>query len=176
MGVGSLAKLPEALAASATIGPQSLRTRFSNRFVEFQANWADRKFCIGLGKREEPNKERALASPPTLEAFKKLKSTQSSQPGLSAFAFICLHGCDENSKSSFALLGNIEMLSILKTDSEDASSDESNVSLAPDEIATLTDLMGRYDEVLADIEILNCRLEELLKIEGPKKEEGSDKG
>ena len=63
------------------------------------------------------------------------------------------------------------MLSISKIGSEDAGSDEPNVLLAPDEIATLTDLMGRYDQVLADIETLNSRLEELLKIESPKKEE-----
>ncbi|MCY2986224.1 MAG: hypothetical protein NTY15_21560 [Planctomycetota bacterium] len=63
------------------------------------------------------------------------------------------------------------MLSISKIGSEDAGSDEPNVMLAPDEIATLTDLMSRYDQVLVDIESLNSRLEELLKIESPKKEE-----
>ena len=63
------------------------------------------------------------------------------------------------------------MLSISKIGLEDNVSDEPNVLLAPEEIATLTDLMSRYDQVLVDIETLNGRLEELLKIEGPKKEE-----
>lgn len=66
------------------------------------------------------------------------------------------------------------MLSISKIGSEDAGSDEPNVLLAPDEIATLTDLMSRYDQVLVDIETLNTRLEELLKVESPKKEEGGE--
>jgi len=66
------------------------------------------------------------------------------------------------------------MLSISKNGSEEACSDEPNVLLAPDEIATLTHLMSRYDQVLADVEILNNRLEELLKIESPKKEEAEE--
>lgn len=68
------------------------------------------------------------------------------------------------------------MLSISKIDSEDVGSDEPNVMLAADEIATLTDLMSRYDQVLVDIETLNSRLEELLKVESPKKEEEQAKG
>jgi hypothetical protein len=63
------------------------------------------------------------------------------------------------------------MLSISNKGLEDAGSDEPNVMLDPDEIATLTDLMSRYDQVLIDIETLNGRLEELLKVESPKKEE-----
>jgi len=66
------------------------------------------------------------------------------------------------------------MLSISKNGSEEACSDEANVLLAPDEIATLTHLMSQYDQVLANVEILNNRLEELLKIESPKKEEAEE--
>jgi hypothetical protein len=68
------------------------------------------------------------------------------------------------------------MLSISKIGSEDAGNDEHNVLLAPEEIATLTDLMSRYDQVLVDIDTLNGRLEELLRIEGPKKEVMEAKG
>ena len=134
------------------------------------------KFCMERGKRDRPAKHGASASPPESEPAEKSEGPQSSQPGPSAIAFICTRRCDEKPTSSFALLGNIEMLSISKFGSEDAGSDEPNVMLAPDEIATLTDLMSRYDQVLVDIETLNGRLEELLKVESPKKEEEPAKG
>ncbi len=128
------------------------------------------------GKRNRPAEDGPLALPPNSEAADKLKSPQSAQPGPSAIAFICARSFDEKPTSSFALWGNIEMLSISKIDSEDVGSDEPNVMLAADEIATLTDLMSRYDQVLVDIETLNSRLEELLKVESPKKEEEQAKG
>ena len=43
--------------------------------------------------------------------------------------------------------------------------DEPNVALAPEEIATLTSLMTRYDQVLLDIDSLTERLEKLLERE-----------
>ncbi|MEQ1830702.1 MAG: hypothetical protein ABL921_32420 [Pirellula sp.] len=43
--------------------------------------------------------------------------------------------------------------------------EDSNVALAPEEIATLSSLMGRYDQLLLEMDTLSERLEELLKIE-----------
>lgn len=54
------------------------------------------------------------------------------------------------------------MLSIANFSSADSVSDDTNVALAPEEIATLTSLMERYDQVLLDIDALNDRLQELL--------------
>jgi hypothetical protein len=54
------------------------------------------------------------------------------------------------------------MLSIANFSSEETVSDEPNIALAPDEIATLTSLMERYDRLLLDIDELNGRLQELV--------------
>ncbi len=54
------------------------------------------------------------------------------------------------------------MLSIANFSSEESVSDEPNVALAPEEIATLTSLMERYDQVLLDIDALNDRLQQLV--------------
>ncbi len=54
------------------------------------------------------------------------------------------------------------MLSIVNVSSEETVSDELNVALAPEEIATLTSLMERYDQVLLDIDVLNGRLQEMV--------------
>jgi len=51
--------------------------------------------------------------------------------------------------------------------------DEPNLALAPDEIASLTSLMKRYDQVLLDIDALNVKLQELLERHGPAKTETS---
>ena len=42
-----------------------------------------------------------------------------------------------------------------------------NLALAPEEIATLSTLMNRYDQLLVEMDNLNQRLEELLKLESP---------
>lgn len=55
------------------------------------------------------------------------------------------------------------MLSIVNFSSHETVSDEPNVALAPEEIATLTSLMERYDQVLLDIDALNDRLQELVE-------------
>jgi hypothetical protein len=47
------------------------------------------------------------------------------------------------------------------------SPDEPNVALAPEEIATLSTLMQRYDQLLAEMDALNAQLEEVLKVESP---------
>ncbi len=54
------------------------------------------------------------------------------------------------------------MLSIVNVSSEETVSDELNVALAPEEIATLSSLMERYDQVLLDIDALNGRLQEMV--------------
>ena len=61
------------------------------------------------------------------------------------------------------------MLSIINSaalDHLDLACDEPNLTLAPEEIATLTSLMGSYDSLLLEIDALNGRLEELLNLEG----------
>lgn len=56
-------------------------------------------------------------------------------------------------------------------DKQPAHSDEEpNVVLAPDEIATLSSLMGQYDQLLEDMDNLNLQLESLLKAELPPSE------
>jgi len=45
--------------------------------------------------------------------------------------------------------------------------EEANLALAPEEIATLSSLMNRYDLLLVEMDHLNQRLEELLKQESP---------
>ncbi len=62
------------------------------------------------------------------------------------------------------------MLSLAKTVAFETQGDEPNLTLAPEEIATLTSLMESYDQVLADIDALNVRLQELLEMESPKSE------
>ena len=63
------------------------------------------------------------------------------------------------------------MLSISNTSITDTTpaaesiNDELNVALAPEEIATLTSLMIRYDHLLLDIDSLTERLQELLDLE-----------
>ena len=47
--------------------------------------------------------------------------------------------------------------------------DEPDVLLAPKEIATLTSLMRRYEELLLEMDHLNDSLEELLNAECPPK-------
>jgi len=50
---------------------------------------------------------------------------------------------------------------------EMAQVEEPNLALAPEEIATLSSLMNRYDLLLVEMDNLNQRLEELLKLESP---------
>lgn len=50
---------------------------------------------------------------------------------------------------------------------EVAQLEEPNLALAPEEIATLSSLMNRYDLLLVEMDNLNQRLEELLKLESP---------
>ena len=50
---------------------------------------------------------------------------------------------------------------------EMAQGEEPNRALAPEEIATLSTLMNRYDLLLVEMDNLNQRLEELLKLESP---------
>jgi len=45
--------------------------------------------------------------------------------------------------------------------------DDLSVALAPEERDTLASLMVRYGEVLAEIDLLNIRLEEMLLLESP---------
>ena len=59
------------------------------------------------------------------------------------------------------------MLSIATAVAVGTSSDYENVAFAPEEIATLSSLMERYDQVILDLDSLNCRLQELLDIESP---------
>ena len=59
------------------------------------------------------------------------------------------------------------MLSIATTVTVGTSSDYENVAFAPEEIATLSSLMERYDQVMLDLDSLNDRLQELLGIESP---------
>lgn len=61
------------------------------------------------------------------------------------------------------------MLSIASGTQSELASEEPNVFLAPDEIASLTSLMQQYDQVLVEIDTINARLQELLDIEGPTK-------
>lgn len=115
----------------------------------------------------------ALRSTLDVDSVGRIKTAQSLQPGLTAIALITRKHCDEKSESSFALFGNIEMLSIAKTADSESQGDEPNITLAPEEIATLTSLMESYDQVLVDIDALNDRLQELLDMEGSKKISGS---
>ena len=62
------------------------------------------------------------------------------------------------------------MLSLANTAAFETQGDEPNITLAPEEIATLTSLMESYDQVLVDIDALNVRLQELLEMESPKSE------
>jgi hypothetical protein len=48
-----------------------------------------------------------------------------------------------------------------------AQAEEVNVPLAPDELASLGTLMQRYDNLLAEMDLLNERLEEILTMETP---------
>lgn len=50
---------------------------------------------------------------------------------------------------------------------EESQSDEPNLVLDPEEIATLSSLMHRYDKLLVEMDTLNERLEELLQAESP---------
>ena len=59
------------------------------------------------------------------------------------------------------------MLSIATTVTVGTSSDYENVAFEAEEIATLSLLMERYDQVILDLDSLNDRLQELLGIESP---------
>ena len=59
------------------------------------------------------------------------------------------------------------MLSIATTVTVGTSTDHESVAFAPEEIATLSSLMERYDHVILDLDTLNNRLQELLDIESP---------
>ncbi len=59
------------------------------------------------------------------------------------------------------------MLSIANTAQTELASDESTLSLAPEDLASLTQLMKQYDQVLLDIDALNDRLQEFLSHESP---------
>jgi hypothetical protein len=49
-----------------------------------------------------------------------------------------------------------------------AAAEESQLALAPEEIETLTSLVGRYDQLLAEVDALNLQIEALLQAESPK--------
>jgi hypothetical protein len=71
--------------------------------------------------------------------------------------------------ASQTALANLEALEILTLPSIDSSEpDLANIALAPEEIATLTSLMDRYDEVLKEVDRLNAEIESLLAIETVK--------
>lgn len=57
---------------------------------------------------------------------------------------------------------NVIIHSISSTD----DSVESNIVLAPEDVATLTTLMHRYDELLLEMDKLSNQLETLLESEG----------
>lgn len=59
------------------------------------------------------------------------------------------------------------MLSIDTAVTACTPSEYENVAFAPDELATLSSLMERYDQVMLDLDSLNGRLQELLDIESP---------
>ena len=59
------------------------------------------------------------------------------------------------------------MLSIATAVKVGTPSDYENVAFAPEEIATLSSLMERYDQVILDLDSLNGRLQELLDVESP---------
>jgi hypothetical protein len=50
---------------------------------------------------------------------------------------------------------------------ESSGLEDSQIALAPDEIETLTSLVGRYDQLLAEVDALNLQIEALLKAESP---------
>ena len=58
------------------------------------------------------------------------------------------------------------MLSIVNAAALENMGDEPNLTLAPEEIATLTSLMESYDSLILEIDALNGRLQELLNMEG----------
>ena len=129
----------------------------------FQNSWNRLETRTELDKMESDGIQAALGSTSKEEPFELLNTAQSLQLGPTAIASISGGNCDENSESSFALSGSIEMLSIANFSSEESVSDEPNVVLAPEEIATLNSLMERYDQVLLDIDALNARLQELVE-------------
>ena len=55
----------------------------------------------------------------------------------------------------------------LVTPVESVQTDEPNVALAPEEVAALSSLMQRYDQLLVEMDTLNARLEEMLQLESP---------
>ena len=57
------------------------------------------------------------------------------------------------------------MLSFVNASALEQPGDEPYLTLAPEEIATLTSLMESYDSVLLEIDALNYRLQELLDLE-----------
>ena len=128
----------------------------------FQNSWNRLETRTELDKMESDRNQAALGSTPKEDPFELLNTAQSLQLGPTAIASIPGGNCDENSESSFALSGSIEMLSIANFSSEESVSDDPNVVLAPEEIATLNSLMERYDQVLLDIDALNARLQELV--------------
>ena len=52
--------------------------------------------------------------------------------------------------------------------SEFSDADESNLALAPEEVATLASLMQRYDKVLVEVNRLNAEIESMLEVELPR--------
>ncbi len=142
--------------------------------VGFQINWTLCQTSKHRDKCVEVAHQGALRSTLVADSVGRIKTAQSLQPGLTAIALITPNRCDEKSDSSFALSGNIEMLSIAKASDSETQGDEPNLTLAPEEIATLTSLMESYDQVLVDIDALNDRLQELLDMEGSKSVSGKE--
>lgn len=64
-------------------------------------------------------------------------------------------------------IASIEESAKLVLPREVVQGEEPNLALAPEEIATLSSLMNRYDLLLVEMDHLNQRLEDLLKQESP---------
>jgi hypothetical protein len=51
---------------------------------------------------------------------------------------------------------------VILGESTQLESDDPNIALAPDEVATLESLIGRFDQVIQDLDVLNNQIETLL--------------
>jgi hypothetical protein len=54
------------------------------------------------------------------------------------------------------------------TPTDESALDLGNISLAPEEVATLKMLVERYDRVIQELDVLNDEIESLLQAEGIK--------
>lgn len=74
---------------------------------------------------------------------------------------------ETSSIASIASIASTEESAELVRQREVVQGEEPNLALAPEEIATLSSLMSRYDLFLVEMDDLNQQLEELLKQESP---------